>query len=89
MRCGWEWTSLKKHFTDAYDSLTKQGRYNLLKQAAKTRQEKKAEKPDDQILVFRLPYHPRGIQRRHIRLAYQQSGLERVISNCRFSSVPN
>jgi len=84
MRCGWEWMSVKYHFTDAYNSLQKQGRYNLLHQAGRNRREKQAEQPNDKILVFRLPYHPRGIQRRQIRLAYQQSGLETIISNRRF-----
>ena len=84
MRCGWEWKSLSNHFNDAYATLKKQGKYNLLEQADKTRREKEAEKPDDRILVFKLPYHPRGVQQRQIRMAYRQSGLEEIITDQRF-----
>merc|ERR1712232_1123836 len=65
-------------------TLKKHGRGNLLEQADKTRREKESEKPDDRILVFKLPYHPRGVQRRQIRTAYRQSGLEKIITDRRF-----
>ena len=42
----------------------------------KTWQEKEAAKLADRLLVFRLPYHLRGVQRRDVRTAYQESGLE-------------
>ena len=84
MRCDWEWKSLSNHFNNAYATLEKQGKYNLLEQADKTRQEKEAEKLDNRILVFKLPYHPRGVQRRQIRMAYRQSGLKETITDRRF-----
>ena len=84
IRCGWEWKHLCTHFNDAHESLMKQGKTILLEQAKKTRREKEAEKPDDRILVFRLPFHPRGVQRRQIRTAYRDSGLEEILSDRRF-----
>ena len=62
----------------------KQGKTILLEQAKKTHQEKEAEKPDNCIIVFRLPFHPRGVQRRQIRTAYRDSGLEEILSDRRF-----
>ena len=84
IHCGWKWKELSSHFTDVFNILTKQGKKNLLHAAMKTRREKEAAKPADRLLVFRLPYHPRGVQRRDVRTAYRESGLEIACSNRRF-----
>ena len=84
IHCGWKWKHLRSHFTDVFNILTKQGKKNLLHAAMKTRREKEAAKPSERLLVFRLPYHPRGVQRRDVRTAYRESGLEIACSNRRF-----
>jgi hypothetical protein len=84
IRCGWEWEDLASHFNDAHESLKKHGRVNLLEEAMKTRREKEAEKPDEQIMVFKLPFHPRGVQRRQITTAYRLSGLANLQPERRF-----
>ena len=84
IHCGWEWGQLRSHFNDAFDLLQKQGKVNMLKRAMKTRREKNADSPAERLLVFRVPYHPRGVQRREIRKAYHDSGLENLLPDRRF-----
>jgi hypothetical protein len=84
IRCGWEWTDLFVHFNNANKSLTKQGKRTLLKEAMKTRREKDVENPDERIMVFKLPFHPRGVQRKQIALAYRDSGLAKLQPERRF-----
>ena len=47
----------------------------MLKQAMKTRQEKDAKKPAEQLMVFKLHFHPRGLTRRQLADLYRSSGL--------------
>ena len=84
IRCGWEWGQLLRHFNDAYWFLSKRGKSNLLNEAMRTRREKEANKASQRILVFKLPYHPRGIQRRDISKAFKDSGLKQLMPNRRF-----
>lgn len=84
IHCGWEWKCLCTHFNNAHEALMKQGKTTFLKKAKKACQEKEAEKPDDCIIVFQLPFHPRGVQRRQIQIAYHNTGLEEILSNCHF-----
>ena len=55
----------------------------MLKEALRTCCEKEEGNPSHRLLVFKLPYHPRGIQKRHIRRAYVDSGLEKLLPNRR------
>jgi hypothetical protein len=82
--CGWEWEDLSSHFNDVHESLKKHGRSNLLEAAMKTRREKDAEKPDERIMVFKLPYHPRGLQCHQISSVYRSSGLAELQPTRRF-----
>ena len=51
----------------------------------KTRRQKDLEKEDvKHLMVFKLPFHPRGVQRQAITRAYKQSGLAELQENCRF-----
>ena len=84
IRCGWEWKDLSPHFNDAQGTLQNQGRYNMLKQAMKTRREKDMEKPAEQLMVFKLQFHPRGLTRRQLADIYRSSGLAELQPERRF-----
>ena len=51
------------------------GKIILLQKSMKTRQQKDLKKDVQQLMIFKLPFHPRGVQRRVITQEYQQSGL--------------
>ena len=84
IKSGWKWEDLSLHFHEAQGNLEKQGRYNMLKKAMKNRREKDAEKPVEQLIVFKLQYHPRGITRQQISLAWKSSGLAELLPERRF-----
>ena len=81
---GWEWKAIRTHFNDIEQSLLQQGKKKLLQIAKKTRRQKDIESPPDHIIVFKLPYHPRGIQRRQCATAYNNSGLAALMPERRF-----
>ena len=56
----------------------------MLKKAMKNRREKDAEKPVEQLIVFKLQFHPRGITRQQITLAWKSSGLAELLPERRF-----
>lgn len=84
LRCGWEWEQLSSHFNEAETALKKYGKTKLLQDSLKTRRKKDSEKVDDMIMVFKLPYHPRGVQRQQITTAYINSGLAKLQPERRF-----
>ena len=81
---GWEWKAIRTHFNDIEQSLLQQGKKKLLQIAKKTRRQKDIESPPDHIIVFKLPYHPRGIQRRQCATAYNNSGLAALMPERQF-----
>ena len=73
--CGWKWEDISSHFNDAEASLMEIGKINLLQKSMKNRRQKDLEKDVQQLMIFKLPFHPRGVQRQAITKAYQDSGL--------------
>ena len=73
---GWEWSDMKHHFIQAHKILKATGKQKLLLESTKSRREKgsKTERGSSNI-IFKLPYHPRGITRRQVAQAYKDSGL--------------
>ena len=84
IKCGWKWNLLYPLFANAHRYLSERGRLNLLSTAGLTRREREACTASLRILVFKLPFHPRGVQRNNIREAYIKSGLAKLIPNRRF-----
>ena len=69
---GWKWDTLKSHFTEAHSHLVNIGKTNLLAQSMLTRREKRKQKTNKKkLLVFKLPFHPREIQRQQIRKVFE------------------
>ena len=61
------------------------GKTVLLQQSMKTRRQKDLEQEDvKKLMVFKLPFHPRGIQRQAITRAYRLLGLAELQKECRF-----
>ena len=51
----------------------------------KTRQQKDLEQENNKhLMVFKLPYHPQGVQRQAITQAYTQSTLAKLQQDCHF-----
>ena len=48
----------------------------------KTQQQKDLEQDVKQLMVFILPFHPYGVQRQAITIAYQISGLVALQPDC-------
>ena len=82
---GWSWEDLSSNFDDAEAAMMAIGKTTILQQSMKTRRQKDLEKEDvKHLMVFKLPFHPRGVQRQAITRAYKQSGLAELQENCRF-----
>ena len=79
IKSGWKWEDLSLHFHEAQGILEKQGIYNMLKKAMKNRREKDAEKPVEQLIVFKLQFHPRGVTWQQISLAWKSLGLAELL----------
>ena len=61
------------------------GKTAILQKSMKTRCQKDLEQEDVQhLMVFKLPFHPQGVQRQSITQAYRKSGLAELQPNCRF-----
>ena len=88
IKSGWKWEDLSLHFHEAQGILKIQGRYNMLKKAMKNCRKKDAEKPAEQLIVFKLQFHPRGVTRQHISLAWKSSGLAELLPKCRAQLLP-
>ena len=66
----WSWEDLSSHFDNAEAILMAIGKTMILQQFMKTRQQKDLEKEDvKQLMVFKLPFHLRGVQRQAITQA--------------------
>ena len=82
---GWSWEDLRSHFDDAEAAMMAIGNIAILQKSMKTRRQKDLEQEDVQhLMVFKLPFHPRGVQRQAITQAYRQSGLAELQQDCRF-----
>lgn len=86
---GWQWCDLKPIFTRANQSLVNTGKPLLLHLASLTKEEKKRHFAASNIdsnkpLVFKLDFHPRGIQRQDVRQAFINSGLNALIPDRKF-----
>ena len=82
---GWSWEDLSSHFDEAEAKLVAIGKTVLLQQSTKTRRQKDLEQEDvKKLMVFKLPFHPRGVQRQAITRAYRLSGLAELQKECRF-----
>ena len=61
------------------------GKTVLLLKSMKTQRQKDLEQQDvKKLMVFKLPFHPRGVQRQAITIAYQKSGLAALQKDRRF-----
>ena len=79
------WESLKPHLTEADTTLRLKGKQNLLLESAKSSREKKRDSTDKkQLLIFKLPYHARGVQRKAVSRAFRNSGLADLMQERRF-----
>ena len=81
---GWKWSDLKRHFIEAERALARTGKPKLLSDSIKTRRAKNRETLEKKIMVFKLPYHARGVRRQDIATAYRKSGLATLQPDRRF-----
>ena len=82
---GWSWEDLRSHFDDAEAAMMAIGNIAILQKSMKTRRQKDLEKEDIKyLMVFKLPYHPCGVQRQAITQAYKILGLAKLKEKCRF-----
>ena len=76
LKRGWQWSDIKHHFIKAHKDLRAAGKLKLLHDSKLTRREKGTTNKDcKSTIVFKLPYHPRGISCKQIAKAYKDSGL--------------
>ena len=95
---GWEWKNLKIHFNKAHSYLIKQGKKSMLALAMMTRKEKaqaNSSKEEKKLLVFNLPFHPRGVQQQQISQFYRETlaplmnNRKLVVAQCRLVNIWN
>ena len=84
LKRGWEWDHLKKYFIEAERDLSIKGKPKMLQDSLKTRRQKNKESKALKVIVFKLPYHPRGVTRQDINKAYRKSGLADLQPDRRF-----